>query len=116
MALARAIRRVASRPRLTAAASAGVADKAAARSLDAHAEAIAALEGRLPRTRQVVVADLAAGAVVIEHDLGRAPEFAAVAPSVAAADFAWSLTGRTPTTITLTCVGTSQPAARIEVS
>lgn len=47
VALARAKRRPVARPRLVAAAAAGVVDQAAARALDAHADAIRALERRV---------------------------------------------------------------------
>lgn len=115
MAVARSRRRPLARPRLVAAAAAGVTDQAAARALDAQAGAIGALERRLEGSRDVVTVDLAAGDNVVRHALGRVPTFAAVAPSVADVSFAWAVTARTAATVTLTCVGASQPGALVEV-
>ena len=65
--------------------------------------------------RQVVIADLAAGDNRLNHRLGRVPDGYTITPTVVAADFAHAFTFADARQIVITCVGTSQPGARVEV-
>lgn len=67
------------------------------------------------RDRDVVVSNLTIGDTTLNHALGRAPQGITVCPTVASAAWAWALKSATATQIVITCVGTTQPNAKIEV-
>lgn len=67
------------------------------------------------RDRASMTMDLAVGANVVNHGLGRAPRGASVSPTVADATWAWALTAADDKQATITCVGVAQPGAAIEV-
>lgn len=85
---------------------------AVSRSIDAIA---AQLVPSTRKERDSQVVNLAVGANVLRHKLGRTPTGAAVTPTTADATFAWALTAKSATTVTITTVGVAQTAATLEV-
>lgn len=67
------------------------------------------------RDRDVVVANLTIGDTTLNHGLGRKPRGISVSPTVANATWAFALKSSTPTQIVITCVGTTQPNATVEI-
>ncbi len=65
--------------------------------------------------RVVVRKTLSSGTNRVTHRLGRVPAGYHLTPTVAAADFAHALTSADETQLVITCVGTTQPDAIIEV-
>lgn len=104
-------KRVTTLPRLIAQV---VDDPTTARAIADLATAVQRTEDR-HGARDILTADITAGANTINHGLGRKPRGCSVTPTVAAADFAWAMTRATPTQLTITAVGTTQPNAVIEV-
>lgn len=105
----------ASRPRtITQTAAVDTTDQAATARAIAD---LAASVARLTRAeRQRFDVDLAIGANVINHNLGRVPAHATLMPTAADATFAWAVTARDERTITVTVAGLAQSAASLEVS
>lgn len=95
---------------------AGVADAATDRALRQLADAVDQLQS-VP-AGQSFVHDLAIGANVIPHGLGRNPRGVSVTPTMADASFAWALDRSAPhfdRQVVITVVGVAQPGALVEV-
>lgn len=104
------------RPRsLPALVPSSVEDPATMRALDGAAAAIGRLEGA-GVARALLVVDLALGANVVNHRLGRRPRHAHVTPTTADATFAYALTAADTRQATITVVGVAQPGAGLELS
>lgn len=67
------------------------------------------------RDRTSLVSNLTVGDTTLNHDLGRQPQGIGICPTVADATWAWALKSATATQIVITCVGVTQPNAKIEV-
>jgi len=89
-------------------------DPATSQAHSVLVDAVTRMEQQLP-SRAVAVVDLAAGATTINHGLGRRPRGASVTPTVADATFAWAMTSANEKQAVITCVGTTQPGATVEL-
>lgn len=85
---------------------------AAERMIDQVAAQVSASKRR---ERWSTTVDLAVGANVIRHALGRVPTGANVTPTTADASFAWALTAKSDSKVTITVVGVPQDGATLEV-
>lgn len=114
MMAAKKINRPKARPRLVIGTLGELDPQTASRLLsnlgDAHQQLAAQVS---PRESHIV--DLAIGATVVNHGLGRKPSGAHVSPTVANATWSSAMTSATDKQVTITTVGVAQPKATVEV-
>lgn len=97
--------------------AADVDDPATARAIGALSTATQDLQAQAGL--EVVATDLVVGANIVRHNLGRAPRFVQITPTVADASFGWAWIRTTPhpdRQVRIDVIGVDQPGAAVIVS